>query len=87
MKETYFKKKIRLLRNVRDFLEGSMTALFFGTALFVDYTFIMTMCLTTFIVLGIIYIYVDCKIKAYKKGLFYYRKRIYSRPIMLHRAA
>lgn len=87
MKEMYFKKKITRLRNVRDFLTGGMIAQFIGAALFIDCIELLVVCMASFAVFGVIYIYVDCKVKAYRKTLYYYKKRIYSRPIRLYRAA
>ena len=86
MKEMYFKKKITHLKNVRDFLEGAMVATFLMAVLLVDSLFFVAICSGIFIILGLFYIYVDLKMKAYKKSLYYYRKHVYSRPIMLHAA-
>jgi hypothetical protein len=88
MRRMQFQKKIEHYTNVLSFFEGAAISFFIGACLFLDSIYELTIIYFVLFLgcMGVCY-YAKCRVKFYKKSLYYHNKRMYSKPITLKLAA
>ena len=86
MKEEFFEEKIKVNSTWSKIVLMLTVFNFICSILLLDSTILTIMFIFITLMCAIVYEYFECKAKFYKKALYYYRRRIYGRAIIIKRA-